>query len=333
MTKNAFKSLAIYQTEEGEIRLREDAQNETFWASLDQVASLFERDKSTISRHIKNIFREEELDEKMVVAFFATTTQHGYGIGKTQTKDVKYFNLDVIISVGYRVNSKIATNFRKWAIKTLKEHITNGFTINPHQIEKNYQKFLQAVEEIKNLSHGKNILETNQILDLVKNFSATWFSLEAYDKQKFPKQGTNIQEAKDVLAKDLYQDIEVLKIELMQKNEATDLFSQEKKLGNLEGILGNVLQSVFGEDVYPSIEEKAAHLLYFIIKNHPFNDGNKRTGAFSFIWFLQKSKYSFRDKISPETLTALALLVAESKPQEKERIIGLILLLLQERKN
>jgi death-on-curing family protein len=328
MTENILQSLAIYQTLEGEIRLKEDLENETIWASLDQISFLFGRDKSVISRHLKNIFNEEELNEKMVVAFFATTKKHGYGEGKTQTKDVKYFNLDVIISVGYRVNSKVATNFRKWATKTLKEHITQGFTINKKVLEKNYQKFLEVVDDIKILSEKSSLIQTDEALELIKSFSSTWFSLESYDKQALPSQG-EIEEEREVLAQELYEDVETLKKELIAKKEATELFAQEKNSGNLEGILGNVLQSAFGQDVYPTVEEKAAHLMYFIIKNHPFNDGNKRTGAFAFIWYLQKSKYRFREKISPETLTLIALFIAESPPQNKEKMIGLVLLLLK----
>ncbi|MCK5460618.1 type II toxin-antitoxin system death-on-curing family toxin [Candidatus Gracilibacteria bacterium] len=320
--KKELKELAIYQTKEGAIRLKEDVKNETVWASLDQIANILGRDKSVISRHIKNIFKENELIQKSVVAFFATTASDG------KTYQVEYFNLDVIISVGYRVNSKIATKFRKWATKILKKHVTKGFTINKYQLKNNYQEFLQAVDNVKLLAKNNSKVQTENILELIKTFSSTWFSLESYDKQKFPKNG-NTQSIIDIEAKDLYADIKLLKKELLIKKEATELFAQEKERGLLKGILGNVFQSVFGKDAYLTIEEKSAHLLYFIIKNHPFNDGNKRTGAFAFIWFLQKSGFEFQKKISPETLTTLALLIAESDPKEKEKIVGLVLLILR----
>jgi prophage maintenance system killer protein len=211
-------SLLIYQTPNGALELKNDAENETIWANLDQIAMLFGRDKSTISRHIKNIFQEEELIKEATVAFFATVQMEG---ARKVKREIEYFNLDMIISIGYRVNSKTATQFRQWATQTLKQHITQGFTINPKRLEHKKQQFLQT------------------------------------------------------------------------------------------------------------IEEKAAHLLYFTIKNRPFNDGNKRSGAFAFIWFLQKSAYDFRSKIHPETLATLTILIAESNPQEKDKMIGIVLLLLQ----
>ena len=201
-------------------------------------------------------------------------------------RKVEHYNLDMLISVGYRINSIKGTKFRKWATKTLKEHITQGFTINPNRIEKNHQAFLQAVEDIKILAKNNKQINTNDILELIKTFSYTWFSLDSYDKNNFPKQGT--KKSVQITAQELQKDLEKLKKELIAKKEATEIFAQEKQKGNLGGIVGNVFQSVFGKDAYPTLEEKAAHLLYFIVKNHPFTDGNKRSGAFAFIWFLQK---------------------------------------------
>lgn len=320
--QNMDKNLAIYQTKDGAIQLKEDTKHETFWAKLEDISKIFKRDKSVISRHIKNIFKEEELEKKEVIAKYATTASDG------KTYQVNFYNLDLIISVGYRVNSKTATQFRKWATKTLKQHITKGFTINPKKIQTNYQEFLKTVEDLKKLSTDNQQIKSQDILELIKIFARTWFSLESYDKQKFPnaqfhKQSISLQ------VEDLHKAISQLKQELIQKKEATELFAQEKTTGNFSGIFGNIFQSAFGEDVYPSIEEKSAHLLYFIIKNHPFNDGNKRTAAFSFIWFLQKSGFHFQAKITPETLTALTLLIAESNPKDKEKMIGIVLLLLQ----
>ncbi len=315
--------LAIYQADNGEIKLKEDAKHETIWANLDDIAQIFGRDKSVISRHIKNIYRDEELDRVLTVAFFATVQKEG----KREVKrDIEYFNLDLIISVGYRVNSKIATNFRKWATKTLKEHIVDGYTINPERIKKNHEKFLRAVEDIKLLSN--NQIQSDDVLELIKSFSQTWMSLDSFDKDELPKDGFEINSL-HVEAKNLYEDIAIFKNELIKKGEATELFASEKSRGSLEGILGNVYQSVFGSDAYPSIEEKAAHLLYFVVKNHPFNDGNKRTGAFSFIWLLKKAGFRVKNFISPNALTTLTLLIAESNPKEKDKMIGLVLLMLR----
>ncbi len=325
-----MKSAIIYQAANGAIELRTDIKQETLWANLDQIASVFERDKSVISRHIKSIFATEELDEKVVVAKNATTTKHGAIKGKTQTKQVEYYNLDMIISVGYRVNSKTATRFRQRATSTLKQHITNGYTINPQRIEQNYTAFLQAVEEVKSLVHTASTLRHDDILELIKSFAHTWFSLDSYDRGAMPQTG-HTQQTIRIEARELSEAIMQLKQDLMTKNEASELFAQEKNHGGVEGIVGNVFQSVFGKDAYPSIEEKAAHLLYFMVKNHPFTDGNKRSGAFSFLWLLHKGGIDFRARISPETLTTLTLLIAESQATDKDRVIGMVLLLLQGR--
>lgn len=318
--------LAIYQTETGALELRADTRSETIWASLEQIATLFDRDKSVISRHLKNIFQEGELDKEMVVAFFATTTPHGAIPGKFQTKQVAFYNLDVTLSVGYRVNSKVATKFRQWANSILKQHITEGYTINKKILEQNKEQFLQTLEDLKQLARSNPLIEAKDVLLLVQSFSSTFFTLDKYDRNEFPKEGT--KQSIQATAKELMNDLQQLKAELIRKGEATELFAQEKKPGNLEGIFGNVFQTVFGEDAYPTIEEKAAHLLYFIVKNHPFNDGNKRSGAFSFVWLLQKAGYPYKNKISPETLTTLTLLIAESQPNDKEKMIGVIKLLL-----
>uniref|UniRef100_Q3AQK0 Death-on-curing protein n=1 Tax=Chlorobium chlorochromatii (strain CaD3) TaxID=340177 RepID=Q3AQK0_CHLCH len=323
MMEQDTNQLAVYQAENGALELRADSALDTIWASLDQIAELFGRDKSVISRHIKNIYLESELEKTATVAFFATVQKEG---SRIVTRNIEYFNLDTILSVGYRVNSKVATRFRQWATKTLKQYITQGFSINQKRLEENKTQFLKTLEDLKILTQSSQQVETKDILTLIQNFSHTWFSLDSYDKNEFPKQGT--QEAIQTSAEELYQDLMQLKAELVAKDEATELFAQEKNIGNLKGIFGNVFQSVFGQDAYPSVEEKAAHLLYFIIKNHPFNDGNKRSGAFSFIWLLQKAGYQFRDKISPETLTTLTILIAESKPSDKDKMIGIVKLVL-----
>ncbi len=322
----AVTNSIIFQTNNGSLELKTDSNIETIWANLDQISQLFNRDKSVISRHIKNIFKEEELVREVVIAFFATTTEHGAIKGKTQTKKVVYYNLDLILSVGYRVNSKIATQFRQWATQTLKQHITKGFTINESRIQQNKDLFLKTIEDLKLLTENVSQIDSKDLLSLIESFSNTWFSLDKYDKSVFPTIGTK-QELL-INATDLLDDILFLKRDLIQKNEATELFAQEKQQGSLQGILGNVYQTIFGQDAYETIEEKAAHLLYFIIKNHPFNDGNKRSGAFAFIWFLKKAGIQFEQKINPAALTALTLLIAESNPTEKDKMIGIVLLLL-----
>ena len=247
-----INNTVIYQAKNGALELQTDIAKDTIWANLKQIAVLFDRDKSVISRHIKNIFKDEELYKNSVVAKNATTGSDG------KTYQVDFYNLDLIISVGYRVNSKVATNFRKWATKTLKQHITQGYTINQKVVEKNKQQFLQTLEDLKILSQNNKLLEVEDVLSLIQSFSNTFFNLENYDKNNFPK-GNEIKEIKTT-ANELQHDLQLLKTDLIKKGEATQLFAQEKKEGSLQGIFANVFQSVFGEDAYPSIEEKAANL-------------------------------------------------------------------------
>lgn len=318
-TKN---ELAIYQTESGGLELSIDNKKDTIWANLNQISKLFDKDKSVISRHIKNIFETKELQEGSVVAFFATTASDG------KTYNVQYYNLDLILSVGYRVNSKQATKFRQWATKILKSYMTDGYAINNNRIKKNYDNFLKAIEDIKLLVADNSSLKNDDIIELIKTFANTWLSLDKYDKDVLPTTG-NIEKDTKITAKNFEKDLEIFKNELIKKNEATELFATERKNGNLESIFCNIFQSFGGVDVYKTLEEKASNLLYFMIKNHPFVDGNKRSGAYSFIWFLKKNNILNINKINPQTLTILTILIAESNPKDKEKMIGLILQILE----
>jgi len=321
MIKNEMNNndLVVFQAENGAFELRLNGAKDTVWANLDQIADLFGRDKSVISRHIKNIFKEEELDRNSTVAKIATVQKEGK---RNVERQIEYFNLDLILSVGYRVNSKIATKFRQWATKLLNQHITQGYSINEELLKRNRLQFIKTLEDLKILTKNNEQFKATDVLTLIQSFSGTFLALDSYDKNAFPEYGTR-KEVK-TSAKELSKDLQKLKQELISKGEATVLFAQEKKKGNLEGIFESVFQTVFGEDAYPTVEEKAAHLLYFVVKNHPFNDGNKRSGAFCFIWFLQKTSYPFQEKISPETLTVLTILIAESNPSDKEKMIGIV---------
>ncbi len=289
MTKNG----AIYQAKNGAIELKTDSSSETIWATQKQISQIFEVTPQNITIHLKQIFSDGELVEKSTCKGSLQVQKEG---NREVKRQVKEYNLDAIIAVGYRVNSVLGTKFRIWATKTLKQHITQGYTINKNRIEQNYQAFMCAVENIKSLA--KNKVDSDDVLELVKSFANTWFNLEAFDEGKLPQDGTDKTQI-EVEAKSLYLAVEVFKNDLMAKKQATILFAQEKKKDSLAGIFANVFQSIFGEDAYPSVEEKAAHLLYFIVKNHPFNDGNKRTGAFSFVWFLQKSGFDYQAIITP----------------------------------
>jgi len=323
MTQKESDKIIIYQGKNGEIKLKEDVQNETVWANRMQMAEIFDVNPQAISKHILKIYKEGELEKEATSSRMELVQNES---GRVVKRQVDYYNLEMLISVGYRISSVKGTKFRQWATKTLKQHITQGFTVNPKRIEKNHQAFLKAIEDIKLLVENNQNLQTSDILELIKTFSYTWFSLNSYDKNTFPQKGTK-KEIK-ITSEELEKDIQKLKKELIAKKEATEIFGQEKQKGNLEGIVGNVFQSVFGQDAYETIEEKAAHLLYFIVKNHPFIDGNKRSGAFAFVWFLQKAGFNFYIKINPETLATLTILIAESNPKDKEKMVGIVLLLL-----
>ena len=319
-----MNEIFIYQTFDNQTQIEVNFDGDTVWLNRQQLAQLFDRDIKTIGKHINNVFIENELDKESTVAKFATVQKEG---ARYIERSIDFYNLDVIISVGYRVKSQRGVQFRQWATSRLKDYLIKGFSINESRIQQNKDLFLKTIEDLKLLTENVTQIDSKDLLSLIESFSNTWFSLDKYDKSVFPTIGTK-QELL-INATDLLNDILVLKRDLIQKNEATELFAQEKQQGSLQGILGNVYQTIFGQDAYETIEEKAAHLLYFIIKNHPFNDGNKRSGAFAFIWFLKKAGIQFEQKINPAALTALTLLIAESNPTEKDKMIGIVLLLLR----
>jgi len=319
------KELVIYQAKSGAIELRGDFEHETVWATQAQIAQLFDVTPQNITQHIKNIFTDGELVERTTSKESLQVQNEG---NRKVSRKVKLYNLDVIIAVGYRVNSVIGTSFRQWATKILRENLTKGYTINRKQIGKNYAAFMKAVSDVQALLPEHVTLNPKEILELVKEFSSTWVSLDAYDKGTLKPIGTS-KKAISLSGNELTEAIQNLRSELMKKGEATDIFAQEKALGSVEGIVGNVLQSFGGKAVYPTIEEKAAHLLYFMVKNHPFVDGNKRSGAFAFIWFLRKAKAKTLRNINPGALTALTLLIAESDPKKKDQMVALVTQILK----
>lgn len=326
MNKNKSKKteMLIYQSKTGKIEFRGDFRKDTIWGNINQIAQLFGVQKSAISKHLHNIYKVKELNKKATVSILETVQIEG---NREIKRKIEYYNLDAILSVGYRVNSKQATQFRVWATKTLKQHLLEGYTINKKQLVKNYKKFQKTLENIKTLLPDDKSIGAKNTLELISVFADTWFSLEAYDSEKFPKKGWT-QKKVFFTAEELEKDLQSLKKDLIAKKQATGLFGQERSKDAVAGIIGNIFQSFAGQDLYPTIEEKSAHLLYFIVKNHPFTDGNKRSGAFSFIWFLSKTS-KLPHSLTPEALTALTLLVAESNPKDKDKMIGLILLLLK----
>ncbi len=324
-TKGGKNSVIIYQTKSGGLELKGDVRHETIWATQAQIASIFGVTSQNITMHVKNIYAQNELDQRSTCKESLQVQKEGNRLIK---RTVREYNLDVLIAVGYRINSVVGTQFRQWATKTLRQHITEGFTINKKRLGKNYDKFLHAVEEVKKLLPASGAVDTESTLELVKLFAGTWFSLDAYDKSALPTRGATKKQVR-FTADDLTAALAELREELLKKGEATELFGTERDRDSIGGIIGNVFQTFGGDYVYPTLEEKAAHVLYFIVKNHPFVDGNKRSGAFAFVWFLRRAKLLDLTRMTPLALTALTLLVAESKPKEKERMIGLVLLLLK----
>jgi death-on-curing family protein len=321
--------IVIYEDANGEIKLDVSLENDTLWLSQKQLEVLFDRDKSVISRHIKNIFKDEELDKNSVVAKNATTATDG------KIYQVEYYNLDMIISLGYRVNSKRATSFRVWATKILKDYIINGYSINNKRLQQKGLKELNETISLLKDTISNAQIELNEakgLLDVILNYSRTWTLLQGYDEDSL-KINFVAKEAKFILDSDEAKNyIAQLKDELIKKGEATELFGREKA-GEFEGILRNIYQTFGGVDLLESVEEKAANLLYYIIKGHPFNDGNKRIGAFMFILFLSKNNMLYKSngelKINDNALVALSLMTAKSDPKQKDTIINLIVNILQ----
>jgi prophage maintenance system killer protein len=317
--------LIIYQGKSGDIELRGDLTNETVWATQAQIAEVFGVDIRTANEHLKNIYKTKELEEDSTIRKFRIVRDEGK---RSVVREVMHYNLDAIISVGYRVNSKVATMFRQWATKTLRSHLIDGYTINRARVGQNYDAFMKAVANVQAVLPEHVVLDPKQVLELIKEFASTWMSLDAYDKNALKPIGKT-KKAVKLTADELWTAIEELRTALMKKGEATELFAHERQKGGLAGIVGNVTQSFGGKHVYATTEEKAAHLLYFIVKNHPFSDGNKRSGAFAFVWFIRRAKVKGAHNVNPAALTALTLLVAESNPKDKELIVALITQLLK----
>ncbi len=302
------------------VKLEVNMKDETVWLSLEQLATLFDRDRTVIKRHINNIFKEEELDANEVCAKFAHTTAHGALASKTQTREIDYYNLDVIISVGYRVKSQNGIIFRKWASKILKDYMLQGYAVNQKRLEY-LEKTVKLIDIANRIDKNLNNSDAQEILKVIGNYSKALDLLDDYDHRTLLKpKGNNSQ--KQIKYEDCLDVINKLRF-----NQESSLFAIERNNG-LEAIINNIYQTFDNNDVYKSIEEKASNFLYMIVKNHVFIDGNKRIAATLFIYFLNYYNILYKDDnqvIDNNTLTALTLLIAESNPKEKEIIIDLIM--------
>ena len=310
---NIGNELILFETEDRAVTLTVPVNQEMVWLSRNQMAELFDRDIKTIGKHINNALKEE-LDNQVVVPKFATTTEHGAIEGKTQTHMTDFYNLDVIISVGYRVKSKRGVEFRKWANSVLRQYILRGYAVNNNRIA-------QLGEVIQIMKRTQNSLDSKQVLSVIERYSTALDLLDAYDHQNMSRPKGNV--ATYVLTYEECMDI----IASMRFGDESDIFGKEKD-GSFEGSIGNIYQSFAGQDLYPTLEEKAAHLLYFVTKNHSFLDGNKRIAATVFLYFLDRNGVLFIDgekTIDDHTLVALTIMIAESKPDEMEMMITVIM--------
>lgn len=322
-------NILIYENEGHQVEVRLDGGQETLWLTQKQMSSLFEKDVRTVSEHLKNIYKEQELDEKPTIRKFRIVQQEGK---RTVEREVDHYNLDAIISVGYRVNSKKGTQFRVWATQRLREYLVNGYTINQHRFDKNAAELKQAIALIQKAAKSPAMTaETGSgLVNIVSRYTQTFLWLQRYDEGLLTDvkgQEGGVLPSADVAMASLSQ----LKAELMGRGEATELFARLREDG-LASLLGNLDQTAFGEPAYPSVESKAAHLLYFVVKNHPFSDGNKRSGAFLFVDFLHRNGRLLDEDgnavINDTGLAALTLLIAESDPKQKEVLIRLVMHML-----
>ncbi len=326
--QSEYGEIIIYEAEDGKTSLEVQLQDDTIWLTQAQMAELFNKDVRTINEHLKTIFREGELDEEATLRKFRIVRQEGK---RKVKRDIAHYNLDGIISVGYRVNSIRGTQFRIWATSVLRDHLIKGYTVNERRLaEKGLVEIEQAVSLLSRTLNNNELItdEGKAVLDVINSYAKSWTLLLQYDEQQLalPKEKRKTKQQLDYLQ--VVKAITALKKELLAKGEASDLFGQERDK-HLQGILGNISQTFGGEELYPSVEEKAAHLLYFVIKDHPFADGNKRIGSFLFLLFLRENDMLEASGINENGLVALALLIAESDPKQKELMVRLILNLLK----
>lgn len=313
-----MSQIAIYKSKSGSIALDVNIEDETLWLSQQQMAELFGTQRQAITKHLQNIFKTQELDEKAVSSKKEQTASDG------KKYKVKFYALDAVISVGYRVNSSKATEFRIWANQVLKEYVLKGYSLNHKKLA---QKGLEEVEHTLGLIK-KTLTQcdgTSEIglatVDLIIKYSKTWKWLMGYDANSLKTEGRSTFDTEPLAYEKVLKIVMSFKSQLMEKKEATEIFGKERDNG-LEGLLGSVFQTYGGDLLYSTIEERGAHLLYFIIKDHPFIDGNKRIGCLIFLTYLEMNKIPIQ--FNESGLAALALLVAESYPSQKMLMIKLI---------
>lgn len=328
--ENIAAPIVIYQSTDGSMATEVRLEGESVWLSQEQVSQLFGRERSVITKHLRNVFAEGELEANSVCAKFAHTAPDG------KTYQVEHYNLDVIISVGYRVKSREGTRFRQWANRVLKDYLVQGYALNRQRLEAQQENIKQLERTLtlfqQNLIEQASLPEARGLVSVIAGYARTFVLLNQFDSERLPLGDFATTIRYEIREDEALGGIAALKADLIGRGEASALFGNQKD-DSFAGILGNILQSFGGEFVYPSIEEQGAHLLYFVIKNHPFSDGNKRIGAFLFIWFLQRNQHHLKTdgelKINDNALAAIALLVAQSDPAQKQLMIHLIMNLIR----
>jgi len=320
--------IIIYTTEDGKETFEVNLKEETVWLSQRQMAELFEKDVRTINEHIGNIYKEKELHKDSTIRKFRIVQKEG---NRLVERERHCYNLDVIISVGYRVNSKRGTQFRIWATNVLKNYLIQGYSINQKRLQENQDKIKElqkTARMIERLLLQKNLesVEATGLLQVILDYQKALHLLDEYDHQELQIKEITTQEKFKLTYEKTRKELSNLK-----DYYSSGLFGLEKDQ-SFSGSIGAIYQSFDGKEVYPSIEEKAAHLLYFVVKNHSFVDGNKRIAASLFIWFLNENGILYKEdgskRIADNTLVALTLLIAESKPEEKEIMIKVIVNLI-----
>lgn len=321
--------LVIYNTPQGDTRIDVRVTGETIWLTQRQIADLFGTKVPAISKHLKNIFATGELQEDMVISKMETTTRHGAIIGKTQTKETKFYNLDAILSVGYRVNSKNATAFRIWANQVLKQYLLQGYAINERVAAQKYDELSQLVKVLgRTIQNQEKLTEDSRsLLNVVVDYTYALDTLDRYDYQELKIEDTTGNEAFHAT----YENAMAVIRELHEKFGGSTLFGNEKD-DSFKSSIGQIYQTFGGVDLYPSVEEKAAMLLYLVTKNHSFSDGNKRIAATLFLWFLNGNGILYNEdgtkRIADNTLVALTLMIAESRTEEKDTMVKVVVNLI-----
>ncbi|WP_285961342.1 virulence protein RhuM/Fic/DOC family protein [Pseudomonas tohonis] len=325
--------ILIYQRE-GESVTEVRMEGETVWLTQRQMAELFDKDVRTINEHIGNVFSEGELVEAATIRNFRIVQKEGR---RQVSRDVDHYSLDVIISVGYRVKSAQGTRFRIWANGVLKEHLLQGYSLNRRRLEAQQARIGQLQKTLTLFRDGlvdrASLTEARGLVSVIAGYARTFVLLNQFDGERLARDGFTEDIRYVIEPGEAAECIAALKADLMHRGEASELFGQPKD-DSFEGLLGNIVQSFGGQFLYPSIEEQAANLLYMVIKNHPFTDGNKRIGAFLFIWFLRRNRHHLKTdgelKINDNALAAIALLVAQSDPRQKELMVHLVMNLIME---